>query len=109
MIVQRVEVYGEGRELEGWGPFDSPDEYRTLSHHERGRLQAWIKENIGPRTTPNPRTSYGLKHAFAKSERGFYTTNGQFKGAMLAAGYRPVDAHALNWTFRISTKRVPYA
>jgi hypothetical protein len=87
---------------------DSPDEYRNLPRHKRGQLQAWIEENIAPRKTLNPRTSYGLKHAFENSADGFYTTNGQFKGAMLAAGYRPVDAYALNWTFRISTKGVPY-
>jgi len=87
---------------------DSPAEYRNLPHYERVQLQAWIEENVAPRKTPNPRTSYGLKHVFEESGDGFYTTNGQFKGAMLAVGYRPVDAHALNWTFRISTKGVPY-
>ena len=39
---------------------DSPDEYRNLPHHERGKLQAWIKENIAPRKTPNSRTSTEL-------------------------------------------------
>ncbi len=27
-------------------------------------------------------------------------TNGEFKGAMLAAGYEPVDRTELNWKFR---------
>jgi hypothetical protein len=97
------------RPIDAARPLDSPDEYRTLPRHERRLLQAWISENIAPRKTPNSRTSYGLKHAFENSANGFYTTNGQFKGAMLAAGYRPVDAGALNWTFRISTRAVPYA
>lgn len=85
---------------------DSPDEYRNLSRHERRLLRAWISGYISPRKTPNARTSYGIKHAFEQSEHGFYLSNGQFKGAMLAAGYPPVDEQDLNWRFRISTRRV---
>lgn len=31
---------------------------------------------------------------------GFYVTNGAFKGAMLAAGYKPVKRGEQNWQFR---------
>ena len=51
------------------------------------------------------RTSYGIKHDFERE--GFYLTNGQFKGAMLAAGYDPEKANELNWTFKIKPVQGP--
>ena len=49
-------------------------------------------------------TSYGLKHVFAKFPDGFYVTNGQFKGAMMLAGYLPHDKTDRNWNFSIAEK-----
>ena len=68
-------------------------------------LLNWIRENIRPRKTPNKmHTSYGLKHIFEESERGFYVTNNQFKDAMLTAGFAPVDPNRKNWWYCISEK-----
>src|SRR5438094_10451458 len=41
----------------------------------------------------------GMQHALEEWPGGFYVTNGAFKGAMLAAGFRPEDERALNWHF----------
>jgi hypothetical protein len=35
-------------------------------------------------------SSYALKHYFEVADDGFYITNGQFKGAMLEAGFEPL-------------------
>ena len=45
-------------------------------------------------------TSYGIKHDFEFATR-LYVSNGQFKGAMLTAGYVPVNPGEQNWRFRI--------
>ncbi|MDP9476457.1 MAG: hypothetical protein M3R38_12375 [Actinomycetota bacterium] len=46
-----------------------------------------------------PSDSYTMKHDF-ETAGGFYVTNGQFKGAMLAAGYQPAKRGEQNWRFR---------
>jgi len=40
-----------------------------------------------------------LKHRCENAAGGFYISNGQFKGAMLAAGYVPIDSSDRNWHF----------
>ena len=64
---------------------------------------AWIKENIQPRATRLPISSYSLKH-YLQGDTGIYLTNNQFKDFMLICGFRPVNRHWLNWDFRISRK-----
>lgn len=39
--------------------------------------------------------SYKLKHFYSS-----YIENGQFKGAMLAAGYSVVEPSRINWKFK---------
>jgi len=82
-----------------------PLNFLILPASETRKLSDWIKLNILPRKSPNQRhTSYGLKHIFEHSDSGFYITNGQFKGAMMARGFLPVNKRELNWRFRISEK-----
>lgn len=78
---------------------DQPTEYDRLSDLEKTALQAWIQSSIRPAGRYNASTSYGLKHRFEAV--GFYITNGAFKGAMVAAGYKPRDETAHNWQFKI--------
>ena len=59
-------------------------------------------------------TSYGLKHVFGRRYRkvlsgtfeSSYVTNGQFKGAMLKAGFDVKDKTQLNWHFNVSEKSI---
>ena len=77
-----------------------------MSTEEQERVKAWIHENLLPRKTPNlDRTSYGIKHILDR-DIGIYTTNNQFKDAMLMCGFEPVDERCLNWNYCIS-KRSP--
>ena len=78
---------------------DDPRDYENLNPEEQATLRAWIEVAMRPARSVGPSTSYTMKHDF-ESAGGFYVTNGQFKGAMLAAGYLPVKREELNWRFR---------
>ena len=87
---------------------DPPEEFKQLSAEEQKILLAWCSR-LEPIKTINTRySSYGLKHQFNNSEKGFYITNGMFKGAMLESGfsYKPVSINSRNWFFNISVKSV---
>lgn len=88
-----------------------PEHYDELADCDKYVLQEWIRECLDPYVTKNYNysvpTSYALKHAFQYSNTGFYITNGQFKGAMLAAGHHPKDPLTLNWVFKLG-KRAGY-
>jgi hypothetical protein len=82
-------------------PCNLPADYETLTLVEKAGLQAWIARHVQPGRLSS-RTSYGVKHDFERDPAGFYITNGQFKGAMLVAGYNPCDQdvkHDINWRF----------
>ncbi len=81
-------------------PVNNPAGYETLTDAEREALQAWIERELVPATRTGRYSTYGLKHIFEGLDGGFYVTNGQMKGAMLAARFEPVDRDELNWEFR---------
>lgn len=84
-----------------------PESYEDLSPVQKVTLRRWIDENFTAlKSIPKsgPVDSYTLKHYFEESDHGFYITNGQFKGAMFAAGHEPEDARVLNWIFRARVK-----
>jgi uncharacterized protein (DUF2126 family) len=81
-------------------PLDRPEEYEELSSAEQATLLEWIRLAIKPAKTPVVETSYGIKHDFEHAT-DLYVSNGQFKGAMLATGYAPVNPGEQNWRFRI--------
>jgi biotin operon repressor len=82
---------------------DNPHHLKELAVEEQKELVDWCKINFEKIQSFNDRyTSYGLKHIFEKDN--YYITNGQFKGAMLKAGFKVKDYDELNWTFNISQK-----
>lgn len=92
----------QARCYENYDPLgDDPIHFLHLAEEERNQLHSWIKESIKPRKTMNLKhSSYGLKHIY-EHDTGNYVTNGQFKGAMITAGYTPNDAAALNPSYAI--------
>ncbi len=81
---------------------DHPRTFYELSSEKQETLLSWCSgfEKI---KRPNSRhTSYGMKHWFEHSEDGFYITNGQFKGAMIVAGFSIENPDSLNWSFNVS-------
>jgi hypothetical protein len=88
-------------------PENQIDDYARLTADKGAQLAAWIAATMHPIKAANQyQNSDALKDIFARSEGGFALTNGQFKGAMLAAGHEPVNSEQLNWTFHIRRVRV---
>jgi succinate dehydrogenase flavin-adding protein (antitoxin of CptAB toxin-antitoxin module) len=70
-------------------PNDEYEEFKELTDKEQDALFRWIGETLEA-APPLPRTerdSYELKHIFARTREGFYTTNGQFRAAMWLSGH----------------------
>lgn len=78
---------------------DDPAAFARLSPAQQACLLAWCAYALRPARRASPWSSYGVKHVYSAGS-GIYITNGEFKGAMLAAGYRPIDPTARNWRFR---------
>lgn len=83
-----------------------PIAFLDLAVDEQRRLVEYCTQSFIHRVSPNHNwTSYGLKHLFENETlSSFYVSNGQFKGAMLIAGFLPVTAETLNWFYCISQK-----
>lgn len=85
---------------------DDPATYNLLSKAEQNRLQEWIDKNLKPyeiKTYNKHHTSTQIKHAIP-----FYVTNGEFKGATVAAGFTQKEISKKNWIFKVSKKRCDY-
>lgn len=88
---------------------DLPSQFDLLTQAEQAAVQQWLIERFEP-AARKPRfvstwSSYGIKHRFG-SNGGFYLTNGAMKGALLHAGFVPVDAGKRNWKV-FARERVP--
>ncbi|MGO4936631.1 hypothetical protein ACTQ54_03175 [Fundicoccus sp. Sow4_H7] len=85
---------------------DDPYSFFELSKQEQENLLMWCL--IFERTNKfNHRiSSYGLKHIYERNLHGSYVTNGQFKGAMLLAGFKVYDVDKKNWRFNIKMQEV---
>jgi hypothetical protein len=85
--------------------FENPAQYDALSDDQKRLLQDWIADRIKPaRAYCYKRSSYGLKHDLQR-ETGLYVSNGAFKGAMLAAGYKAWPVHEMNPSYKIRPPR----
>ena len=71
---------------------DDSYEFEALPTERQELLLDWIRKNLNPIQSINP-----------KSENSYFT-NGEFKGAMLKAGYRTENREAVNWTFNVSQR-----
>ncbi len=86
---------------------NNPDDFKNLTEEQQEILQDWILKNLERDNRFDLATnSYDLKHIFSDSLNGFYITNGQFKGAMLAAGYEVKDELLENWCFNVSKRSI---
>lgn len=92
----------DAREL--FEKMDSPLAFYEMLDSEQEMLVNWCDRLDKIKTINSRHSSYGLKHLF--SAREFYVTNGEFKGAMLAAGFTPDDVTRVNWCFNISERSV---
>lgn len=88
---------------------DSPEAFELLPPDLQKRILQWILKNLYPIKSFNTgRSSYNIKDLVILDgdEHKTYLTNGEFKGAMLRAGYKVQDPTKKNWVFNVS-KRSP--
>ena len=78
---------------------NQPSSYERLTDEKKAAIQGWFGRELVPMDVAGLYGSYSLKHVFEGIPGGFYLTNGEMKGAMLAAGFEPVDRYELNWRF----------
>ena len=84
---------------------DMPERFTELPVNQQKELVKWISENLKSRQTFNSSyTSFGLKDIFEKCHPACFVKNGEFKGAMLKAGFKVKDKTATNWVFNVSKK-----
>jgi len=83
---------------------DSPLAFYRMLDHEQEVLADWCDQLVKIKTINQRHSSYGLKHIF--SSNAFYVTNGEFKGAMLVAGFTPDDKTRTNWCFNVSERSI---
>lgn len=86
--------------------YDDPGLFDALPEERQKEILSYINETYTDADTYHPGTSYGMKHGEAEEKLG-YLKNGEFKGAMLAAGYLPRYYNAANWKFKCKEKRAP--
>ena len=87
-----------------YGPGNAPEDYNNMNADEKAKLDRWIKEKFVPAKSKKM-DSYYLKHVM-EHENGLYVTNGQFKGAMQAAGYKAYDIGNINWDYKVKFKKL---
>jgi len=86
---------------------DDPAQYAHLSESTKAKMAAWIKAALTYSDRPGRASSYLLKHAFQEDTGGEYVVNGAFKGAMMVAGFYPIEHEEQNWRFYYATDRCP--
>jgi hypothetical protein len=91
--------YDEARHL----PINSPERFQEMPQEDQETLLRWIRGNVEPARHVGRGTSYGWKHIL-QHDTGLYVANGQFKGAMIEAGFEPVDRRELNWRFKAKVR-----
>lgn len=83
---------------------NSPGDFLNIPADKQSRITEWINSNFVAIKNENYRhSSYGLKGLFEK-DGGFYVTNGQFKGAMVACGFVAYNKTDINWRFNLLEK-----
>ncbi len=92
---------------------NAPEDFDKMHPDNQAQLREWIRVNLEPTKRIGDGRyshSYSLKH-LAEKMLGWYVSNGQLKGAMLAEGFRwqPCDGTlrdpSPNWVF--NSRRQP--
>lgn len=107
MIIPNEALYKNDKDAyEIYSELDSPYSINYLTMDQQERLILWCSKLKAIKSFNVKHSSYGIKHAFEKSEHGFYVTNGQMKAALICTGFKVSDVHSLNWHFNLSDKSI---
>ncbi|MGZ1600115.1 hypothetical protein ACXQA1_07075 [Staphylococcus argenteus] len=93
---------------------NQPEHFDELNEDKKCALMEFCNSLDKIKSFNTRHSSYGLKHVFEAEYReelentfeGSYITNGQFKGAMLKAGFDVKDKTQLNWHFNLSERSI---
>jgi hypothetical protein len=85
---------------------NDPYAFNALPVAVRLRLLCYCLARFEPARRADRRGSYQLKHECERLT-GLYSTNGQFAGALLCAGFTPIDAPGPTLQFRVRRRRLP--
>lgn len=93
---------------------NKPEHFDELNEDKKCALMEFCNSLDKIKSFNMRHSSYGLKHVFETEYRkkledtfeGSYITNGQFKGAMLKAGFDVKDKTQLNWHFNLSERSI---
>lgn len=81
---------------------DRPAYFHVLDADIKVKIVRWCQTQfVATKSFNKAHTSYGLKHILERHDNT-YLTNGQFKAAMLLAGFSCEDTNELNWHFNIA-------
>lgn len=82
-----------------------------LDKERQDHVLTWINKYLIKSNNKNNRhTSYGLKHIYdACYPEDRYLTNGEFKGAMLKAGFKAYETNNINWCYNIHERSITKA
>lgn len=82
-----------------------PARFEEMEESRKQALTTWVKDNFLSRKTINVGyESHKLKDLFESSPEGFTILNGEFKGAMIDAGFRADNLNKINTRYNISHK-----
>jgi hypothetical protein len=92
-----------------------PSGWRKLPQEVRTLAVEWARTHFVPAKQKYRGSTYGLKHEFAanlpaevkRRLSGGYMSSGQFKMAMLEAGFEPIDVNKnFDWHYRIKPSKL---
>lgn len=81
--------------------FDSPYHFYELPFGKQIHLVCWCVTFNKSKRFNLQKNSYAMKHYFEDYVQGFYVTHGQFKGAMIIAGFEVKDTDDKYWHFNV--------
>ena len=89
---------------EQWLEGNDPNDFYDLPPERQEELLDWIRTHLYPIHTINYAHDSSVIRGLIDlgSKEKSYFSNGQFKGAMLEAGFRPSSYKTLNWYFNVS-------
>ncbi len=94
--------------------FNKPDDFNNLHEVQKQYLLDFCYSLEKTQSFNMMHNSYSLKHKYEKLYRDKLAqhnstssiSNGQFKGAMLKAGFKVKDETRLNWNFNVNKKSI---
>lgn len=100
-LIRRVGSNISGR-YENVSDDDRPASFVDLDPDEKNLATLWCSKHFEQSNEFNQQQSSNILKSLIEENTSLYLSNGQFKGAMLLAGFKVEDIESLNWSFNVS-------